>query len=300
MGATVTVYAIPKDVQNFLVTEQAFDANSPTPAGKFESYILGAEGEFEQRTGTAFRPRLVTREIHDLEATRSRYKELFDDDWFSVPRPVHLNHRPIVPFDANRGHAMEAYEGADSAAFTGKWSPDYLADRTFGRSRDWWLDEMKGILYLRKNFLFRRASLFRITYEYGKPITLLNGAVTAAATTLTVDDTYRYETRGVVRVDDEYVFHTGKATTTLTGCTRGVLDTDAVAHDDNSEVYEVPDDIRRLVAMRAAQRYLENEVMAAAVADNAGTAPSFADKTSRWNAEWDKTIGTTYGQWRVM
>lgn len=300
MGATAYVYAAPKDVENFLLLQQAIDTNSVPTAQVIAAYITHAEGEFEKRTGTAFKPVLVTREIHDLESIRSRYKELFDDDWFSVPRPVHLDHRPLIPFDTARGHAVEVYEGADSVAFDGKWSPEYLADRTFGRNRDWWVDEAKGIVYVRKNFLFRRASLMRFTYEYGKEITTTTASVAAGAATIPAARTLYYQTRGLGRLDDEYVFYTGKTTTSFTGVQRGLFGTQDVTHASGSEIYQVPEDVRRLVTQRAAQKFLENEAFVAVVGDNAGGANTISEKVRMWQQDWDRTLSFSYKRWETF
>ena len=72
--------------------------------------------------------------------------------------------------------------------------------------------------------------------------TALNGATTAVATTITMDDVTNFPTAGTVKIDDELITYTGKGgTTSITGCTRGALDQDGVnttaaAHDDNSIV----------------------------------------------------------------
>ena len=66
--------------------------------------------------------------------------------------------------------------------------------------------------------------------------TLLNGALTSSATTITVDDTADFPEQGRLRVDDEEITYTGKTPTTFTGCTRGARSTRAVAHSDNAVI----------------------------------------------------------------
>lgn len=66
--------------------------------------------------------------------------------------------------------------------------------------------------------------------------TLLNGALTNSATTITVDDTKDFPEQGRLRLDDEEIFYTGKTPTTFTGCTRGVRGTVAVSHLDNAVI----------------------------------------------------------------
>ena len=57
--STITVYASALDVSNFLLNNTDFDVNSAPSAGLIENYILQAEGEFEKRTGTAFKTVLL-------------------------------------------------------------------------------------------------------------------------------------------------------------------------------------------------------------------------------------------------
>ena len=72
--------------------------------------------------------------------------------------------------------------------------------------------------------------------------TTLNGALTDAATTMTVLDVTNFPTAGTVRIDNELITYTGKSGTTgLTGLTRGTVNGDgtnttAAAHDTLSIV----------------------------------------------------------------
>jgi hypothetical protein len=79
------------------------------------------------------------------------------------------------------------------------------------------------------------------TYEYVFASTTavadqLNGAIDAVVTTITVDDAYSFQTSGIVTIDSEQIFYTGKTATTLTGCTRGYNSTTAASHSDNAAV----------------------------------------------------------------
>jgi len=66
--------------------------------------------------------------------------------------------------------------------------------------------------------------------------TQLNGALTAAATTVTVDDTADFPEQGRIRIEAEEITYTGKTPTTFTGCTRGARSTRAASHTDNTVV----------------------------------------------------------------
>jgi hypothetical protein len=67
-------------------------------------------------------------------------------------------------------------------------------------------------------------------------LTLLDGAINNAVTTLTVDATTGYPTAGTLLIDNEAMTYTGVTATTFTGLTRGVLGTAAAAHNDNATV----------------------------------------------------------------
>lgn len=70
--------------------------------------------------------------------------------------------------------------------------------------------------------------------DFDYATTLLNGALNATDTTITVDDTYDFPEQGRIRIDDEEVTYTGKTPTTFTGCTRGARSTRAATHSDNA------------------------------------------------------------------
>lgn len=68
--------------------------------------------------------------------------------------------------------------------------------------------------------------------------TSLNGAITDTATTITVDSTAGFSSSGFVKINDEIISYTGITSTTLTGCTRGVEQTAAASHVDNTDCGE--------------------------------------------------------------
>lgn len=303
--ATSYVYATPKDVQNYLLKLDPFDQNSLPSKGQIVSYIVAAEDEFTERTGTAYKPVFVEHELHDLQAWRERHRELFVN-WFAVPRPIQLNHRPVLPLDENRGHKIEVYEGNDANPSTaeplGEWT-EFLSDgnRSYGRNNDFWLNAEDGELHVRKTFLFRRANLMRITYEFGKPITTIdsNGGISDTDSTIDVDSTYRYQNRGYIRIGDEYIFHSGTTGTSLTGCQRGQFGTEARSHNDGAEVYEVPQNIREETAKRAATKYLQNERFFADKPEG-GSGASIDTTIQQWREDWNMLTRGDHQQWRLL
>lgn len=71
--------------------------------------------------------------------------------------------------------------------------------------------------------------------------TALNGSITNADATITVDDTTYFLSSGTryLRIEDEWISYTGTTPTTFTGCTRGVLGSTAAAHADGIPVNEM-------------------------------------------------------------
>lgn len=65
----------------------------------------------------------------------------------------------------------------------------------------------------------------------------LSGAHNSSTTTITLNSTDMLKNEGFIKIGNEIIAYTGKTSTTLTGCTRGVLGTTAAAHDDNAKVF---------------------------------------------------------------
>jgi hypothetical protein len=68
--------------------------------------------------------------------------------------------------------------------------------------------------------------------------TTLNGGITATDATVTVVSTADFYDEGRFIVDSEVIAYTGKTATTFTGCTRGLENTTAAAHNTAATVTE--------------------------------------------------------------
>ncbi|MBI4473251.1 MAG: pilus assembly PilX N-terminal domain-containing protein [Acidobacteria bacterium] len=76
-----------------------------------------------------------------------------------------------------------------------------------------------------------------LTYEIiGGQSTRLDGAITAAATTITVDSTTDWPDSGYFMIDAEEITYSGKTAMTFTGCGRGTGNSTAAVHADNATV----------------------------------------------------------------
>lgn len=297
-----TSYCTADDVADFLGVEVSFDANTNPTAARVNSYILDAERELEQATGSAWRPVWLEDEIHDIESWRSRHRDLFFDEWWAIPRPTQLTRAPIVPLDSSR-HSVEIYEGTSDSS--GDWTE--VLTQTQGRDGEWWVDEMSGRVYIEEAYLERRANKFRFTVEYGKPIPTLNSQLSAGGTTVNLTTyhskgaTYRFPRRGYCRIDDEWLRITGKDTANdeLT-VERGALDTDDVDHASGSEVIHIPLDVRNLTRLRASTKLLENERFQSIVPDGGGGSVDITQATQRWRDEWNERLRQSYSRWEAI
>lgn len=292
MTVTTSPYATSKDVERFLLLEHAIDAHSPIADHDVDRFIIQAAGEWEDETGTAYRPVWVDHEIHDVQSLGPRHHELFGGVQFALHRPFRLHHGPILPMDADRGHRIDVFEGSDGT-FTdanphGEWT-NYITERTQGRTGTWWVDDMGRTVWVRKAILVRRNALLRFSYEWGKPITTTTGAVAADATTIPLLSAYRYQRRGYVRIGEEWIFHTGISGTSLTGCVRGKFGTTPEAHDSGSEVYEVPENVWRLIVMRAAALYMGSQQFIVTAGEGGGSGMPM-EKAAAWNREWTDAL----------
>lgn len=290
MADTVPTYAIPQDVMNLLLLEGFLDANSQPPEGIIDDLLVRCEGEFEERTGQSYRPVLVTDEVWDLEAHIARYPDIFQltfGRW-----GIKLLHTNLVPFSAARNHKIEIYSGNEP------WE-DFVADKTEGRNRDYWVDYSKGIIWIRKPFAMYHNSSVRVTYEHGRQHPTLSVAMDADDTTMTLSSTDGLQNQGIVRVGYEYIQYGARTSTQLTGCRRAKLNTIAEAHDSGDSVVQVPGHIRSLIAKRAAATLLENEPFMAIIGGGAD-GEAVSERISRWHGDWEREIGGTYQKWEVF
>lgn len=69
--------------------------------------------------------------------------------------------------------------------------------------------------------------------------TELSADLTDSATTISVDSTDGFPSKGTLLIGTEQITYTGSTGTTFTGCTRGANSTDAAAHADEAKVIKV-------------------------------------------------------------
>jgi len=142
---TTPVYCSIEDISDYLrVPITATTSPNKTQVTKI---INRKEGEFERRTGHAWRETKSYKEVYDL---RLNYV-------YGWGTPINLKHRLIYDLDASEGDMIEVWNGSAST-YT-----DILAN-------DSWYDiePVYGRLYLRGYmFTVLRKSRVRVTYRYG-------------------------------------------------------------------------------------------------------------------------------------
>ena len=104
------------------------------------------------------------------------------------------------------------------------------------------------------------------------PATTVTVAVTAAATTITVNSTTGFLVPGVIRIENEFIYCTNKTATTFTGCVRGYKNTVAVAHTAGTSTTVFQYIITTTGTVGSAQRIVRASVTGAPAYQAAGTA----------------------------
>ena len=140
-----TTYCSVEDVSDYL--RVPITSTSTPNKTQVEKIINRKEGEFERRTGHAWRSKKITREVHSLPL-------LYTFGWGT---PIFLRHRRIYDIDADQGDKIEIWQGAsaiwENIATNGQWYD---------------MEYERGSLHLR-GFLFSilRRNRVRVTYRYG-------------------------------------------------------------------------------------------------------------------------------------
>lgn len=114
--------------------------------------ILWAESEVEHMANNSWRPRRSELEYHGFDT-------MVDKQGFYR---VDLDNRNVKTLDSGKGDELLIWDG-DSYE-------DWLADKTEGRSEDFWVQEPQGYVHVKRGiFPVRlREARVKISYRYGK------------------------------------------------------------------------------------------------------------------------------------
>lgn len=133
-------------------------------------------------------------------------------------------------------------------------------------TRPYWAIEINRRSNGTKTAFARGQKRFELVGKWGYAETkvdsgsLLNGALTAAATTATVDDGTDFEVAQTIMVDSEQMYVTAISTNTLT-VERGVNGTTAAAHDDDATVniIEYPPPVREAAIIQVMRQWSQRQ-----------------------------------------
>ncbi len=144
--------------------------------------------------------------------------------------------------------AAASHTNGDTVTRASKWYNITRSSGAYSATADegWTSTIIGGVLVMTNNF--DNPQYWALTD--GKPLssqlmqdltnwpslTLLNGAINDAVTTITVDSTEDFPSAGTINIGSEKITYTGITSTTFTGCTRGADGTSAASHSDNAEV----------------------------------------------------------------
>lgn len=146
-----TTYCTPEDVA-LVIGIDGFSGNTNPTRTQVEAIINLVEDEIDSYTGHAWREKQSNLEYYEIGRLGWRHPI-----WTWMGYPIYLGHRKIrVPFDKAKGDVFEVFEG-------GQWI-DWL-DGTHDDS--YWVDEERGIVYIKAGIWGYRWRWARIKYRYG-------------------------------------------------------------------------------------------------------------------------------------
>ncbi len=153
-----TSYALATDVSSFL-NVSAWGAGTTPTSTHVDNMINEKEDEFDQATNHAWRLRYSGTQSFSDTTAKYEYYDLNTSFYkYSLGFPLHLQHRLIRSLTSGTD-LIEVWDGND-------WT-DWIASasRTEGRNNDYFLEQEKGVLYLRNWSRYPRG--VRIKYRYG-------------------------------------------------------------------------------------------------------------------------------------
>ena len=125
-------------------------STTPTKA-QVEEWIIESEDDINRGTLNSWKSKTITKEYHTIKAP-TRYYE---------GTKIFIGNRNITTFVSGTDK-IEVWNGSE-------WE-DYLVTRTEGRNKDYWVNEVDGILWLRTYpRILRRDNDVRLTYRFKEP-----------------------------------------------------------------------------------------------------------------------------------
>ena len=275
---SLPAYCTKETVALFIGRPSAYFTASTTPtATQIEEWLERKTAEIEARTNRAWLPRNAHLEYHSIPYNRV----LMQVYSFKRFKRVYLRHGGVKTLDSTLGDSLEVFDGST-------WY-DWLANKTEGRSQDYWVEPEDGYLFLNAQPSREGA---RISYRYNEGAdTLLDDAtgVNTTDATFTVDSTTGFPDVGYFLIDSENVYYSAKTATTFTGCTRGARGTTAASHADNAPIYFVPDRVSNLCAKMVCLELIQGDDYSVLFPEGSSNVP-LATKRSTWLNEVEREL----------
>lgn len=125
-------------------------STTPTTA-EIEDFIYRAEDYIDNFTDHAWKSTTVTNEYRDVPSIEAY------ETYSGIP--IYLRHRSIITFATASGDKLEVW--------TGSTYEDYAVTKTQSRASDFWIDNERGVIYLRSGITPGK-NMVRVTYHYGE------------------------------------------------------------------------------------------------------------------------------------
>ena len=129
-----------------------FDSTTTPTKIQVEEWIVESEDEINQRTMNSWKTKTIENEYHTIKPPTIRYEGT----------KIFMQHRNITTFNSDAGDKIEVWNGSIFE--------NYLDTRNEGRNKDYWVNEVDGILFLRTYpRIIRRTNDVRLTYRFSEP-----------------------------------------------------------------------------------------------------------------------------------
>ena len=188
MQGLTEIYTTVKKVESFLMMGTPISDSTTPSVQQVIELINRIEDEIDYRTGHAWRLRYSgTPSGQDQTQVYESYDvgHLYE---YQTGMPVYLKHRMIRTLDATAGDVFEIWNGSE-------WE-DWIANKTEGRSDDFWVDYEQGIIYVKARWGAKGPTKMRMKYRYGE--TTVNRMIENIATKMVAVDILSNESKAVI------------------------------------------------------------------------------------------------------
>ena len=283
-------YGLVKQVENFLHLGSTSSSTTPSTQ-EIIQYIHQAEDEIDRRTLHAWRDKRWTMEYNFPLEEFSAKRTFGDSLWFDGVM-IPLSHRSIKTLDADKGDKLTVRQGGSRI--------DYLANKTEGINKDFFLTPERGILHIYRRWMIQANDKVRITYRYGSGAkTEMTGSVLTTDSTFEVDSTDGFEVNGILfgvhdnsgTTEYEIMYYDGITDNDFLNVARGQHGTSALAYTTDETVWSVPADINEACIKLVAINIAHNDSLSKN--EGLGEGRDYEDisqRISNWTEEVDKIL----------